>query len=68
LCLAVASRFEETLLPKGTYIELGAFDGKTESNTIFFDKCLGWEGLLIEGQSDSYEKVILNRPHAVKLR
>jgi hypothetical protein len=58
---------EETLLPKGTYIELGAFDGSTESNTMFFDKCLGWDGLLIEGQSDSYEKVILNRPRAVKL-
>lgn len=58
---------EETSLPKGTYIELGAFDGRTESNTMFFDKCLGWDGLLIEGQPDSYENVILNRPRAVKL-
>ena len=58
---------EETSLPKGTYIELGAFDGSTESNTMFFDKCLGWDGLLVEGQPDSYEKVILNRPRAVKL-
>lgn len=51
----------------GTYVELGAFDGKDESNTIFFDKCLGWDGLLIEGQSQSYEKVVANRPNAVKL-
>lgn len=46
---------------------MGAFDGKDESNTIFFDKCLGWDGLLIEGQSQSYQKVIESRPHAVKL-
>lgn len=59
---------KESSLPKGTFIELGAYDGKTESNTIFFDNCLGWEGLLIEGQSDSYEKLIHNRPRAVKLR
>ena len=56
-----------TKLHKRTYVELGAFDGKDESNTIFFDKCLGWDGLLIEGQLQSYEKVMANRPHAVKL-
>lgn len=55
------------ILPTGTYVELGAFDGKDESNTMFFDKCLGWSGLLIEGQTQSYEKVIVNRPHAVKM-
>ncbi|KAL9189832.1 hypothetical protein ACHAXT_009507 [Thalassiosira profunda] len=58
---------EESPLPKGTYVELGAFDGKDEANTMFFDKCLGWDGLLIEAQSKSYEQVIRNRPHAVKL-
>jgi FkbM family methyltransferase len=57
----------DSYLPKGTYIELGAFDGISESNTMFFDKCLGWEGLLIERQSGSYQKVIQNQPHAVKL-
>ncbi|KAL3767115.1 hypothetical protein ACHAWO_000347 [Cyclotella atomus] len=51
----------------GTYLELGAFDGKEESNTMFFDTCLGWDGLLIEAQTESYEKVIQNRPGAVKL-
>lgn len=48
-------------------MELGAFDGKEESNSMFFDKCLGWDGLLIEAQSQSYQKVIENRPHAVKM-
>lgn len=58
---------EESPLPRGTYVELGAFDGKDESNTMFFDKCLGWDGLLIEAQSKSYQQVIQNRPHAIKL-
>ncbi|KAL3805385.1 hypothetical protein HJC23_009092 [Cyclotella cryptica] len=51
----------------GTYVELGAFDGREESNTVFFDKCLRWDGLLIEAQSQSYQKVVENRPNAVKL-
>ncbi|KAL7464458.1 hypothetical protein ACHAXS_004791 [Conticribra weissflogii] len=54
-------------LPKGSYVELGAFTGKEESNTMFFDKCLGWPGLLIEAQPQSYEKVIKNRPNAIKM-
>mmetsp|Transcript_12312 Transcript_12312/g.25229 ORF Transcript_12312/g.25229 Transcript_12312/m.25229 type:complete len:402 (-) Transcript_12312:245-1450(-) len=54
-------------LPKGTYVELGAFTGKEESNTMFFDRCLGWPGLLIEAQPQSYEKVVENRPNAIKL-
>ncbi|KAL7535398.1 hypothetical protein ACHAXR_006468 [Thalassiosira sp. AJA248-18] len=58
---------EESPLPKGTYVELGAFDGKDESNTMFFDKCLGWDGLLIEAQSQSYQQVIKHRPQAVKM-
>eukprot|EP00956_Cyclotella_meneghiniana_P008511 scaffold11529_cov44-Cyclotella_meneghiniana.AAC.1 len=53
--------------PYGTYVELGAFDGREESNTVFFDTCLGWDGLLIEATAESYRKVIENRPNAVKL-
>jgi hypothetical protein len=51
----------------GTYIELGAYDGSTESNTHFFDKCLGWRGLLIEGNPENFNKVIGNRPFAHKM-
>lgn len=62
-----SSPHEESPLPRGTYLELGAFDGRDESNTMFFDKCLGWDGLLIEAQSQSYRRVIENRPHAFKM-
>jgi FkbM family methyltransferase len=35
---------------RGVYVELGAFQPVKESNSYFFDKCLGWEGLCIEPQ------------------
>jgi len=59
--------FKDSDIKNGTYIELGAFDGTTESNTRFFDKCLGWRGLLIEGNPENYQKVIANRPFANKM-
>mmetsp|Transcript_32696 Transcript_32696/g.38090 ORF Transcript_32696/g.38090 Transcript_32696/m.38090 type:complete len:454 (-) Transcript_32696:14-1375(-) len=51
------------------YIELGAFDGVRESNTKFYDKCLGWEGLLIEGNPGKgiYDKLINNRPNSHRM-
>jgi len=52
---------------KGTYVELGAFDGKVESNTRFFDECLGWKGLLIEGNPKKYDALVKNRPKAHKI-
>ena len=51
----------------GTYIELGAFDGVKEANTRFYDSCLGWEGLLIEGNPPMYDKVVQNRPSTHRL-
>jgi hypothetical protein len=51
----------------GTYVELGAFEGRAESNSAFFDLCLGWKGLLIEGNPVQYAKLLQNRPHAHRM-
>eukprot|EP01031_Cornospumella_fuschlensis_P032780 gene32780-39633_t len=32
----------------GTFLEIGALDGVTYSNTWFFEKKLGWKGILVE--------------------
>jgi hypothetical protein len=52
----------DSLTKGGTFVELGAFDGSIESNTMFFERCLGWKGLLIEGNPENYRKVLKNRP------
>eukprot|EP00985_Skeletonema_marinoi_P000209 scaffold60_cov137-Skeletonema_marinoi.AAC.8 len=51
----------------GTYVEIGAFDGMRESNSRFFEMCLGWEGLLVEGQPGNYRGVLRDRPFAHKM-
>jgi hypothetical protein len=50
-----------------TYVELGAFDGIRESNTHFYDYCLGWNGLLLEGNPVKYKELLINRPNAHKM-
>ena len=46
----------------GTFIELGALDGVTFSNTYLFEKCLGWRGILIEPSRKNFEQLKKNRP------
>ena len=45
----------------GTFIEIGAHDGKSISNTWWLEKCLGWSGLLIEGHPLTFAKCQENR-------
>ena len=45
-----------------TFVELGALDGKTFSNTLVLERCFGWHGLLIEGSPQNFEKLKRNRP------
>ena len=35
---------------RGVFVELGAYDGITSSNTLVLEKCHGWRGVLIEGK------------------
>ena len=49
---------------KGAVVEMGAYNGLQESNSHFFDICLGWETLLVEGNALLWEKVVTNRPRA----
>jgi len=41
----------------GFYIDVGANEAEKISSTLFFDKCLGWEGLCIEMQPDLADKL-----------
>ena len=49
----------------GFYIELGAFDGLSQSNTAFFEFYRDWTGVLIEPSKGSYELCQVNRPKSI---
>ena len=49
----------------GFYIELGANDGLTQSNTALFEFSKDWTGLLIEPSVNAYNQCKVNRPKSV---
>lgn len=51
----------------GVFIELGATDGVHNSNTLYYEKALGWTGLLIEPIPWYFEDGHLreNRPNSI---
>ncbi len=49
----------------GFFIEAGANDGYSQSNTYYLEKKLGWRGILIEGIPELYEKCKTQRPHSI---
>ena len=38
----------------GFYIDIGAYDGITQSNTFFYEKYKNWRGVLIEPSKSKY--------------
>jgi hypothetical protein len=51
----------------GIYIELGANNGITQSNTAFFEFSRNWTGVLIEPSLNAYNECIRNRPNSIVL-
>ena len=49
---------------KGFFIEVGANDGYTQSNTYYYEKERGWNGLLIEAIPELYERCTKQRPNS----
>lgn len=41
----------------GFFVECGALDGELRSNTLFMERNLGWEGVLIEADPKNFVKV-----------
>jgi FkbM family methyltransferase len=54
----------ESALPdlrKGVFVDIGAHDGVSFSNTCYLEKQLGWTGLAIEPMPDVFERLDRNR-------
>lgn len=50
---------------RGFFIEAGAFDGKYQSNTLYFERYQRWRGILIEPIPELAERCRANRPKAI---
>ncbi|XP_043248770.1 uncharacterized protein LOC122395349 [Colletes gigas] len=42
----------------GFFVECGAYDGETRSNTLVLERQLGWTGLLVEADPISFSKML----------
>ena len=55
------------LLGPGVFVETGAHDGVVDSTTLFFEKCLGWAGVLIEPHPIAWSLLLkAPRSHSIK--
>jgi FkbM family methyltransferase len=45
----------------GYFVELGANDGISQSNTLYLENYLGWHGILVEPDVDNYLKCLKSR-------
>ena len=52
----------------GAFLEIGGVNGFTESNTWIYEVCLGWQGVLVEGQPRYFSSMKRNRPRTLNLR
>eukprot|EP00521_Asterionellopsis_glacialis_P006617 CAMPEP_0195284838 /NCGR_PEP_ID=MMETSP0707-20130614/2893_1 /TAXON_ID=33640 /ORGANISM="Asterionellopsis glacialis, Strain CCMP134" /LENGTH=315 /DNA_ID=CAMNT_0040344239 /DNA_START=173 /DNA_END=1120 /DNA_ORIENTATION=- len=48
---------------RGSIVEMGAYNGLNEANSHFYDVCLGWETMLVEGNPVLWDNLVANRPH-----
>ena len=45
----------------GFYVEIGAYDGVTQSNTLYFEKNKNWKGILIEPSKEKFKECVKHR-------
>lgn len=50
---------------KGFFVEAGANDGVSQSNTLYFEKYKKWRGILIEPIPELADKCRINRPRCI---
>ena len=51
----------------GVFVDVGAHDGVSINNTLYFEKYNGWTGINIEPIKEVYDKLLINRPSVTKV-
>jgi FkbM family methyltransferase len=62
--VALHAQFFAGIERPGVFVEMGALDGLTFSNTAGLERELGWSGVLIEANPMLCGHLLRNRPHA----
>ena len=61
---------EETIFKgykNGVFMDIGAHDGVTINNTLYFEKNNNWTGYNIEPIKSVYDKLVVNRPNSINI-
>ncbi|HWG75735.1 MAG TPA: FkbM family methyltransferase [Steroidobacteraceae bacterium] len=45
----------------GVFVDVGARDGRRQSNSLFFERSLGWHGLCVEPQTGDFSELVSQR-------
>ena len=45
----------------GVFVDVGARDGRQQSNSLFFERFLGWQGLCIEPRPENFAQLVAQR-------
>jgi len=51
----------------GFYVDVGAHDGISINNTLYFEKNNNWSGINIEPIKNVFDKLVINRPNNINL-
>ncbi len=51
----------------GFYVDVGAHDGVTINNTLYFEKNNNWTGINVEPIKSVYDKLVANRPTNINI-
>jgi FkbM family methyltransferase len=54
-------------MKNGVFIDVGAHDGRSINNTLFFEETHQWTGINIEPIPSVYEKLVTNRPKCINI-
>jgi len=51
----------------GFFVDIGAHDGISFNNTLYFEKYNNWAGINIEPIKSVYDKLVINRPNSINI-
>jgi len=60
----IYQRLQRLDVKSNFFIEAGANDGLTQSNTAMLEFNYGWKGILVEPNFENYQKAQVNRPNS----